>query len=211
MLDMKLALLDAKLEAVNRIGLVQADMLRQVFASSYRNLITPAEYTSIVAWPRDQPYFTGGGGASSHGATANDDVQEEADDDDDADEDADMNINALYVKSLNRSILKATLERMSGLFGSFSMFSSQGETRDELGDNFRHWCIVYTNFSFLANCANSFELDPTETMKSYGSISTGGVRIGTPAMTSRGCLEEDVLLRSVGNDIKRLFGRRCFT
>ncbi|WVZ02501.1 hypothetical protein V8G54_023307 [Vigna mungo] len=96
MLDMKLAFLDAKLEAVNRIGLVQADMLRQVFASSHPNLISPAEYTSRVAWPGDQPYFTGGGGASSHGATTDDDEQEEADDDepeeadDDADEDADM-------------------------------------------------------------------------------------------------------------------------
>ncbi|WVZ12062.1 hypothetical protein V8G54_016592 [Vigna mungo] len=96
MVDMKLALLDAKLEAGNRIGLVQADMLRQVFASSHPNLISPAEYTSRVAWPEDQPYFTGGGGASSHGATADDDEQEEADDDeqeeadDDDDEDADM-------------------------------------------------------------------------------------------------------------------------
>ncbi|PNY17412.1 serine hydroxymethyltransferase 1-like protein [Trifolium pratense] len=25
----------------------------------------------------------------------------------------------------------------------------------------------------------------------YGSISSGGVRIGTPAMTSRGCVEDD--------------------
>ncbi|WVY91690.1 hypothetical protein V8G54_037204 [Vigna mungo] len=73
MLDMKLALIDAKLEAVNRIGLVQADMMRQVFASSHPSLITPAEYVSRVAWPGDQPYSTEGGGASSHGATTDDD------------------------------------------------------------------------------------------------------------------------------------------
>ncbi|WVY98506.1 hypothetical protein V8G54_030657 [Vigna mungo] len=60
MLDMKLALIDAKLEAVNRIGLVQADMMRQVFASSHPSLIIPAEYVSRVAWPGDQPYSTGG-------------------------------------------------------------------------------------------------------------------------------------------------------
>ncbi|WVY95896.1 hypothetical protein V8G54_028047, partial [Vigna mungo] len=49
MLDMKLALIDAKLEAVNKIGLVQADMMRQVYASSHPGLITPKEYVSRVA------------------------------------------------------------------------------------------------------------------------------------------------------------------
>ncbi|CAK8566298.1 unnamed protein product [Lathyrus sativus] len=51
----------------------------------------------------------------------------------------------------------------------------------------------------------------------YGSISSGGVRIGTPAMTSRGCLEEDFdtiadfLLRAaqITSIIQREHGKSC--
>ncbi|CAL0319374.1 unnamed protein product [Lupinus luteus] len=51
----------------------------------------------------------------------------------------------------------------------------------------------------------------------YGSISTGGVRIGTPAMTSRGCIEEDFetiadfLLRAaqITSIVQREHGKSC--
>ncbi|XP_054788525.1 serine hydroxymethyltransferase 7-like [Prosopis cineraria] len=51
----------------------------------------------------------------------------------------------------------------------------------------------------------------------YGSISPGGVRIGTPAMTSRGCLEDDFeiigdfLLKAaqITSNIQREYGKSC--
>ncbi|XP_028771890.1 serine hydroxymethyltransferase 7 isoform X2 [Neltuma alba] len=51
----------------------------------------------------------------------------------------------------------------------------------------------------------------------YGSISPGGVRIGTPAMTSRGCLEDDFeiiadfLLKAaqITSNIQKEYGKSC--
>ncbi|WVZ19065.1 hypothetical protein V8G54_006387 [Vigna mungo] len=57
--------LSAQMVAVNRIGQAQATMMRQAFAASHMDFMTPAEYTAFVAWPGDQPHTMGRGGTSA--------------------------------------------------------------------------------------------------------------------------------------------------
>ncbi|WVY89972.1 hypothetical protein V8G54_035486, partial [Vigna mungo] len=57
--------LDAKMEAVNRIVLAQAEMLRHAFAASHLDFMTLVEYAARVAWPGDQAHSSEGGGTSS--------------------------------------------------------------------------------------------------------------------------------------------------
>lgn len=73
MLDMKMALIDVKLEVVNRIGLAQVEMMRQLnHASSSLGFMSPEEYVARVAWPEDQPQSTRGGGANTYSAVDDD-------------------------------------------------------------------------------------------------------------------------------------------
>lgn len=54
MMEMKMALLDAKLEALHRSNLAQAEMMRQIyFASSSPDFMSLEEYAARVAWPGD--------------------------------------------------------------------------------------------------------------------------------------------------------------
>ncbi|KOM58360.1 hypothetical protein LR48_Vigan11g139400 [Vigna angularis] len=62
MYKMRMALIDAKLEAINWMGLAHADMMRHVYASSHQGFMTPEEYAARVAWPGDQTQYNGGGG-----------------------------------------------------------------------------------------------------------------------------------------------------
>ncbi|KOM37454.1 hypothetical protein LR48_Vigan03g083600 [Vigna angularis] len=57
--------LNAKLEALHRMGLAHADMMRQVYASSHPGFMTSEEYATRVAWPGDQTSTDGGAGTSS--------------------------------------------------------------------------------------------------------------------------------------------------
>ncbi|KOM55433.1 hypothetical protein LR48_Vigan10g132500 [Vigna angularis] len=86
MFDMRMALLDAKLEAVNRIGLAHADMMRHVYASSHLGFITPEDYAARLAWPRDQAHSSGGGGISSGAQAMEEDEEDESDDGEEEDE-----------------------------------------------------------------------------------------------------------------------------
>ncbi|XP_014499584.1 high mobility group B protein 1-like [Vigna radiata var. radiata] len=105
MFDMRLTLIDANLEAVNRIGLAQAEMMRQVFVVSHLNFMTPAEYATKVAWPEDQTHSSGGGGTSSgtqameedetdkeEDAAENEVEDDDEEDDDNEDEDSDGSV-----------------------------------------------------------------------------------------------------------------------
>ncbi|KOM58126.1 hypothetical protein LR48_Vigan11g116000 [Vigna angularis] len=93
MFDMRMTLIDAKLEAVNQIGQAHADMMRHVYASSHPGFMTPEDYAARVAWPGDQAHFSGGGGTSS-GVHAmeedqSDDGEEEEESDDKETKDSD--------------------------------------------------------------------------------------------------------------------------
>ncbi|KOM37962.1 hypothetical protein LR48_Vigan03g134400 [Vigna angularis] len=68
--------LNAKLEALHRMGLAHADMMRQVYASSHPSFMTSEEYAARVAWPGDQTSTDGGAGTSS-GAQAMEESEEE--------------------------------------------------------------------------------------------------------------------------------------
>ncbi|KAG2398886.1 uncharacterized protein HKW66_Vig0086330 [Vigna angularis] len=68
--------LNAKLEALHRMGLAHADMMRQVYASSVPGFMTSEEYAARVAWPGDQTSTDGGAGTSS-GAQAMEESEEE--------------------------------------------------------------------------------------------------------------------------------------
>ncbi|KOM38914.1 hypothetical protein LR48_Vigan03g229600 [Vigna angularis] len=88
--DLSLALINAKLEAVNRIGQAHAEMMRHVYAASHPGFMTSDQYSAFVAWPGDQS-FPAGGGRPQAGTAAmdedDDDDEEEDDDDDEVDED----------------------------------------------------------------------------------------------------------------------------
>ncbi|KOM42976.1 hypothetical protein LR48_Vigan05g058000 [Vigna angularis] len=89
MMDMRLALIESKLEAVNRIGQAHAEMMRHVYAASHLGFMTSDQYSTFVAWPRDQSFPSwGGGGRPWDGAAAMDEDEEE--DDDEADEEEDF-------------------------------------------------------------------------------------------------------------------------
>ncbi|KOM44828.1 hypothetical protein LR48_Vigan06g013400 [Vigna angularis] len=77
MMDMRLALIESKLEAVNRIGQAHAEMMRHVYAASHPGFMTSDQYSAFVAWPGDQS-FPAGGGRPQAGTAAMDE-----DDDDD--------------------------------------------------------------------------------------------------------------------------------
>ncbi|BAT83746.1 hypothetical protein VIGAN_04095600 [Vigna angularis var. angularis] len=87
MMDMRLALIESKLEAVNRIGQAHAEMMRHVYAASHPGFMTSDQYSTFVAWPGDQS-FPSGGGRPQDGTAAmdEDDDDEEEEDDDEVDE-----------------------------------------------------------------------------------------------------------------------------
>ncbi|KOM50095.1 hypothetical protein LR48_Vigan08g092200 [Vigna angularis] len=86
MYDMRMALIDAKLEAINRMGLAHADMMRHVYASSHPGFMTSEEYAARVAWPGDQTQHSGGGGTSSGAQAMEEDQSEEEEDEEEATE-----------------------------------------------------------------------------------------------------------------------------
>ncbi|KOM30208.1 hypothetical protein LR48_Vigan1035s000100 [Vigna angularis] len=87
MMDMRLALIESKLEAVNRIGQAHAEMMRHVYAASHPGFMTSDQYSTFVAWPGDQS-FPSGGGRPQDGTAAmdEDDDDEEEENNDEVDE-----------------------------------------------------------------------------------------------------------------------------
>ncbi|WVZ18122.1 hypothetical protein V8G54_005444 [Vigna mungo] len=69
--------LDAKMEVVNQISLSQTAMMRQAFAVSHLDFMTPADYSAFVAWPGNQAHTTGGGATSSRAQAMEEDGTEE--------------------------------------------------------------------------------------------------------------------------------------
>ncbi|KAG2400373.1 uncharacterized protein HKW66_Vig0097730 [Vigna angularis] len=78
--------LNAKLEALHRMGLAHADMMRQVYASSHPGFMTSEEYAARVAWPGDQTSTDGGAGTSSGAQAMEEDQSEEEDEEEQSEE-----------------------------------------------------------------------------------------------------------------------------
>ncbi|KOM31282.1 hypothetical protein LR48_Vigan01g083700 [Vigna angularis] len=76
----QMAEIKEKLEAIYRMGLAHADMMRHVYASSHPGFMTSEEYAARVSWPGDQTQHNGGGGTSS-GAQAMEEDQSEGEED----------------------------------------------------------------------------------------------------------------------------------
>ncbi|KOM58113.1 hypothetical protein LR48_Vigan11g114700 [Vigna angularis] len=78
MMEMRMTLLDAKLEVLHKSDLATIEMIRHLyFASLGLNYMSPKEFNARVALPRDQAYSTGEGGASTRGTTSNQAKEEE--------------------------------------------------------------------------------------------------------------------------------------
>ncbi|KOM26718.1 hypothetical protein LR48_Vigan307s000300 [Vigna angularis] len=82
----QMAELNDKLEAIYRMGLAHADMMRHVYASSHPGFMTPEEYAARVAWPGGQTSTDGGAGTSSGAQAMDEDQSEEEEEEEDEEE-----------------------------------------------------------------------------------------------------------------------------